>query len=963
MSDISEKILEASNGGLDVILSLFPQAKPGRNFKIRQEKTASASLYKHSSGTWLVTDYGDDSKPMNAILLYAKEGGMSYRDAVMQLAEQYGIISQSNILKPDIRKLKPTEVDYLDQFSDSGFFFQFKTEFTEAELDVLGPLVTQEICTRYKLFSVDFYAKKKDNEIVQISSTEHFPIFAFVNKDKDGKEWMKVLQPKSQDKAYRFFHIGGRPKNHVFGLEYIQKQFAAIQPSDENMDEESDSQPKETKLERIVLASGDRDALNLAGAGELVIWLNSETATFDTALYSKLSLMAKKIVNVPDIDKTGREQGADLALTYMNIFTAWLPDELSQSKDFRGNSKKDFLDFCNQLRHNTWNLKNQIRLLLDNAKSCQFWDVRYTKNGVNYEFNNVNAYYFLSLCGFHRMVNPENQEDYLFVRAKEHMVFRVNYLQVKDFVNNFMAKKQLNLGERIITNSLRNMIYNSNKMSESSLINLPTIAPNFTDYGRNHQLFFFRKQIWKINKNTISKIDSSKIDRSTWIDDMIEIKIRKMYGFKMDDRKLNIEDRYFTIWKDKEGDWDIRIDNPDCEFLNYLINTSRVFWQKENFALVDKSEDDKLKYWEENRFNIAGAGLTADEILEQKLHLINKIFVYGYLLHRYKDPNKAWLVWLMDNEIVDDDESHGRTGKSLFSNSLRVFMNTEVREARNRKLFENGFLYDGVTEYTDYLLFDDANKYFDVGQIYTKITGDFNVNPKNNKPYVIPFSESPKMAVSTNYAIRDTSSSTTDRLLLGVFSNYYHAETKELERRTPHDDFGHLFFNDWNDTQWNRFINFSAQALQFYFSVNEKLSAPDQNVMKRNSLTIMGVAFQNWADLYLPEFINHQIDEDKFFNKLEAYENMKEQERSLSSSSAKDFNRKLEHWCIYNDVILDPKEKCTTKDRRIFMWVDGKSVQHHFLLKTTPEEDEGTMNKPIAKEDDWLNDELDDLKL
>lgn len=958
MSDISQKILDASNGGLDIILNYYPNAREGRNFKIREERTASASLFKHQSGVWLVTDFGDDSKPLNAIGVFAKEEGISYRDAILQLGSQYDLLDRKRVLMPEIRKFKPTEIDYLEKFGDSEHYFEFKTEFSEAELDTLGPLVTQEVCTRYKLFSVKFYAKKKPNEIVQISSTDDFPIFAFVNKDKDGKEWMKVLQPKSQDKAFRFFHIGGRPKDFVFGLDYVTKKYTDLQiPEEEDWSiEDTTSDTSVTsvsskKLERVIIASGDRDALNLAGAGELVIWLNSETASFDTALYTNLKSKANKIINVPDIDQTGREQGADLALTYMDIFTAWLPNELSETRDFRGNTKKDFLDFCNKYRHNPWKLKNEVRLLLDNAKSCQFWDSRVTKNGVSYEFNNVNAYYFLSLVGFHRMQNPENPEDYIFIRKENHLIYRVNYLQVKDFVNRFLEEKQRSLGERIIPNALRNMIFNSTRMAESSLVNLPTIHPDFTDFGKTHQVLFFKNQIWKITPDGVFSEEINRIRENAWVDDLIDQKILRKYGHKINNRKIFIDKKYFTIWKDKEGDLDIRIEEPDCEFLNYLINTSRVHWAKEAADLSDEEQD---KYWEENRFNIAGKGLSEDEIHEHKLHLINKIFIYGYLMHRYKDPNKSWLVWLMDNEIVDDDESHGRTGKSLFSNSLRVFMDSKVLAARNRKLFDNQFLFDGVTEHTDFLLFDDANKYFDVGQIYTQITGDFGVNPKNNKPYVIPFSKSPKMSVSTNYAIRDSSSSTSDRLLLGVFSNYYHAEGNGLERRAPQDDFGHLFFNDWTDEQWNKFFNFSAQALQFFLSVNEKISAPDANVIKRNSLTQMGVAFQNWADIYLPEFVNNAIDEDKFFNKLEAYENMKQTERSLSSSSSKDFTRKLEHWCVYNDVILDPKEKQTTKDGRIFMWLDGKSVQHHFLLKIKPEEDSG---EPLPV----MADELDDL--
>src|SRR5690606_4076696 len=122
------------------------------------------------------------------------------------------------------------------------------------------------------------------------------------------------------------------------------------------------------------------------------------------------------------------------------------------------------------------------------------------------------------------------------------------------------------------------------------------------------------------------------------------------------------------------------------------------------------------------------SGLTDDQVYEQEVHFINKCYAYGYMLHRYKNPSKAWVLYVMDNEVVDDNESHGRTGKSLLSNlALRLFMNSKYMGARKKGLLESDFLYDGVTEQTDYILFDDADKRFPFQQLFTDITGDLNV--------------------------------------------------------------------------------------------------------------------------------------------------------------------------------------------------------------------------------------------
>lgn len=949
MSDkLWEKIFDVTNGGLDIILNYYPQAKEGRNFKVREERTPSASLKKGADGVYRVTDFGDDSIARNAIEIAAKEEGRTFRDALVDLAKKLNLLEGKPVYQAEFKTKRITDVEY--EFDENGYYFEYNTEVSENELDVLGPFVSSEVCKRYRLFSVKFYARKRENDVMEIHSTDYYPIFAFVNKTKDGKEWIKVFQPKSEEKEWRFRYVGGRPNNFIFGLDYIEKKFKELNADDDSLDAESDDEPRETKLERIIIASGDRDALNLAGSGELVIWLNSESAKIDTILFSKLKAVAKKIINVPDIDKTGRKQGVDLAMEYLEIHTAWLPNYLSKSRDFRGNSKKDFLDFCIMHRHNPFKMKNEVRLLLDNAKTCQFWDIRPTKNGISYEFNNVNAYYFLSLAGFHRMEAPENKNDYIFVRSENHLIYRINYLNVKDFVNSFLEEKQRNLGERVISNSLRNMVYNSNKMSENSLVNLPTVQPDFKDFDESWQLLFFKNQVWRITKNGIVNENIDKLSQNVWTHDLIDEKIEATYNKTLDDRKIFIDEPYFQIFKDKEGNWDITILKKDCDFLNYLINVSRVHWKKEEEALSLESEAAKIEYWQKNKFNIAGTGLTEDEIHEQKLHLINKIFIYGYLMHRYKDPSKPWAAYLMDNELVMDDESHGGTGKSLFSNSPRIFMDTKVLASRNEKLFDNQFLFDGVTRHTDYFLFDDASKYFKVDNLYTTITGDLNINPKNNQPYIIPFSESPKFAISTNYSLRNTEPSTMRRLLVGAFSNWYHHADGSKKGRGPMDDFGRKLFDGWDDEQWNSFFNFAAQSCKFFLNTDEKLSAPDSNVQKRNALAAMGPAFQAWADKYLTDYLNTSLEEEIYIEKESAIEDMKGSVRILNGITPNAFYKKLTSWCIYNDVILDPQEKLTGKDPRIFKWVDGKSVQHYYLLKTKSSED--TENPPTNSLDD-----------
>jgi len=66
-----QDILNASHGGLDIILTYYPQAQEclqsnRKEFKIREsERTASARIKQLTDGNYVVTDFGDDSTPRN----------------------------------------------------------------------------------------------------------------------------------------------------------------------------------------------------------------------------------------------------------------------------------------------------------------------------------------------------------------------------------------------------------------------------------------------------------------------------------------------------------------------------------------------------------------------------------------------------------------------------------------------------------------------------------------------------------------------------------------------------------------------------------------------------------------------------------------------------------------------------------------------------------------------------------
>jgi hypothetical protein len=83
---------------------------------------------------------------------------------------------------------------------------------------------------------------------------------------------------------------------------------------------------------------------------------------------------------------------------------------------------------------------------------------------------------------------------------------------------------------------------------------------------------------------------------------------------------------------------------------------------------------------------------------------------------------------------------------------------------------------------------------------------------KNKDAIKIPFAKSPKIAITTNYAIKGTGNSFARRKWEVELHQHY---SKEF---TPLDEFGKHFFADWNDDDWCSFDNYMIKCLQGYLS-------------------------------------------------------------------------------------------------------------------------------------------------
>lgn len=833
-----ERIYDRTNQGLEIILYYYPQAREAlenkKPFALRQEKTPSAWI-KLIKGIYRVTDFGDDATAMSPIDIAMREEGLNFFQTIQVLAERYGIEQSYNVQvnKPDIRKAPATAEE-----PEGHFSFEAKESPDPHDLAILGPKVKKEHMQKYGYIALKSYSKTKNRETITVGSNEHYPILMRQCTTEKG-QFYKIYQPCNPNKAFRFFYHGEKPKDYINGLEELKKAYAK-----KNSDAEDVSKP----LDEVVICSGERDAINLVSYGYLPLWFNSETYNLSKKEYNDIAKYAAKIYNIPDIDSTGIKKGVELGMNHLTIYTVWLPDSLRNYKDMRGNPRKDLRDFI-ELNQSGYELSNLMRV----AKPFQFWEAIKSDKGVRFEINTEYLLNFLYHNGFSTFEDKSGKDGVSFIKLNGNIVSEVTAQDIRNFIRGFAKDRYLDL-------NVQNLITNSKRVAESTFKDLPMRDIDFTSFDHARQFLFFQNQTWEVTGNDIIIHKNKEVDKYVWDDLVVKYNVKR-------------HDPSFTITRINDDQFDISINDHSSNFFNYLTNASRVFWRDELEHRTSQWINGEDNYRSRFKFSIDGPLLTPEEVEEQKQHLINKIFTIGFLMHKYKTQSRAWSVFAMDNKIGELGQSNGGSGKSFCYKALRIFMKHVTLSGKDPKLTENKHIYERVTEHTDFILVDDTHRYLNFEFFFDSITGDLVVNPKNNRSYEIPFEDSPKFVLTSNYTVPDLDASKERRLLYAAFSDYYHQRTEEngyLETRTIRDDFGKdLMDKIYSEKEWIADINFLADCLQFYLSTmnsNIKIQPPMNRIAKRNNDAVMGENFKEWAEVYFStegDMLNEVIFKDR----------------------------------------------------------------------------------------------------
>ncbi len=450
------------------------------------------------------------------------------------------------------------------------------------------------------------------------------------------------------------------------------------------------------------------------------------------------------------------------------------------------------------------------------------------------QFDYVNLKKFLRNRGFGRLKMANGK--YLFALAKNKVVRNVESGEVKDFVVEFT--------EEVASKDIQNMILRGGRMylGPDSLSNMYKMEPLFEKPQPDSQHLYFQDKYWRITDKEVDEKPLNQLNNSIWDDKIINFNAQKTTEPLMKVEMFtdaDLEDLPSDKKKDYKhfvGQFDITFTKTGerCHFLQFLNNTSEFAWRK----LIDPKTRGKM---EDTR--------TIDERFETNMHLMSKLTAIGYLLHDYHNNSIAKAVICMDGKMSEVGQSNGRTGKSILGTYIGKIVPQVYIGAKIKKLTEDPFLMEGITEKTKSVFFDDVRANIDIEFFYPHITGLFSVRPLGEKKFVLPEDQKPKLIFTTNHGVNDNGGSLRDRIFMLAFSDFYN------ENHKPIDDFGVNFFQEWDNEQWNLAYNLAAASLQLYLRYG-LVKAPLHRLELRNLRQEMGEAFMEWADEYFSNSLN-----------------------------------------------------------------------------------------------------------
>ena len=533
---------------------------------------------------------------------------------------------------------------------------------------------------------------------------------------------------------------------------------------------------------------------------------------------------------------------------------------------------------------NTWKFDEQGKLV--NAfpwdDSEKFWIETKTedKSGNDkhiFEYDYVAARQFFQNRGVGKY-RIMDSDQFIFIHEDPPVVRVIDIEQARDIMFGFAEQNC----SRFVNNAL--LKGGSQYVGPFQMARLSVRHPQFITPSREEQYFYFANSCWRVTAHEVKEVGYESVTHFIWEDQRKPFAAKyagePLISFSKQDANGNT--RYYYQVSDA---------GRSCHFLRFLENASNFTWRK----MPDEIEE--------------------QEGYENNQHLLSKLCAIGYMMMECKDANVTRAVIAMDGKQSEVGESNGRSGKSLIGELMRHAVGTVYLSGKRTDMFNDQFIWNDIDERTRLVFIDDVLQSFNFEFLFPYLTGDWTVNKKGGARITYPFAKSPKVYIPTNHAIRGTGSSFTDRQWLIAFSDYYNDTHK------PTDDFGTLFFAEWDFEQWNLTWNLLATCVQLYLQFGV-VQAPGERLVQRKLRQEIGETLISWADEYYSSEAHMQRTPRK--EVYDAFINYDPAQRKFMSPTA--FKDKIKKYCEWKGLIFNPHRYDSITGKPLYYDRDGKAI-------------------------------------
>lgn len=350
------------------------------------------------------------------------------------------------------------------------------------------------------------------------------------------------------------------------------------------------------------------------------------------------------------------------------------------------------------------------------------------------------------------------------------------------------------------------------------------------------------------------------------------------------------------------------VSSIDVKFNRDTANTSYIYYQN----AVVKTTKDKIEVLEYSEVNDL---IWTNQVIKRNIEIkpesegVFKSFIWkvagenaeryytlksviGYLMHSYQNEAKPKAI-IFNDEMISEDIPNGGSGKGLIHRAIGHIKNIVIEDGKKFDA-KSQFAYQKVNKDTQIFLMDDVPKHFNFESLFSIVTEGMTIEKKGQDAYQIPFQDSPKISITTNYTINGSGASHERRVFEVEIANYFN------EYHTPEIEFGHLFFIEWDEKEWAKFDNFMIRCVQFFLK-NGLVQSDKVNLKLRKLKNELGTEFI--------EFMESQTFDGKPRNRKEFRDEFNKNYPLVAKfNTPQKFNKKVKDYCIFHEIDFEEEK-------------------------------------------------------